>query len=157
MAVIDQNVANKASQDKCQDKNNRDNGSQNNGSQDLSIQDIAERAFNSSYAAVGNVIRSSSKAGVERAISDFQRDISSFEQSFNQSFLQTIETKAGQYEIGTSALRLLNASGVDDELDILCDRNDALIALQESGDITADELEELAALQIKLRKAGLIE
>jgi hypothetical protein len=42
------------------------------------------------------------------------------------------------------------------ELDLLCDRNDTLIALEQSGNITPDEVEELAALQIKLREAGLL-
>jgi hypothetical protein len=159
MAVIDKDAANKASQD----KNNGVNPAQpraNASSQEVtSIQDIAERAFNSSYDAVGNVIKSASQAGVERAIADYQREISSFERAFKKDFLQTLEAKAEPYQIGTSALRLLNASGPEpeDELDVLCDRNDYLIALEKSGNITPDESEELSGLQIKLREAGLIE
>jgi hypothetical protein len=46
---------------------------------------------------------------------------------------------------------------VNPELDALCDRNDDLIELQKSGKITPDEVQELAELQIKLKKAGVIE
>lgn len=115
MAVIDKDAANKASQDKSQDvksTNSRQNPSSNQ-SQDTSIQDIAERAFNTSYDAIGNVIRTASKAGVERAIADYQRDIDSFERSFKKDFLQTLEVKSEPYQIGASALRLLAASGAE--------------------------------------------
>ncbi len=159
MAVMDVDAVNKASQDN-KNNSNPSQSRDNEPSQDISIQDIAEQAFNSSYNAVGNVVRTASQAGVERAISDYKRNLDLFERSFKKDFLQTIEAKSEPYEIGASALRLLSASGVetpDTELDVLCDRNDALIALELSGNISPDEVEELAALQIKLRAAGVIE
>lgn len=168
MAVIDKEVAEKASQDKSKDSKNTANHGQNtnhDASQDVtSIQDIAERAFNSSYDAVGNVIKTASKAGVERAIADYKRELDTFERSFNRDFLQTIDAKAEPYQIGASALRLLAASGsVDNELvtlteeeKALCDRNDKLHALEASGNITPDEAAELAQIQKQLDELGLL-
>lgn len=44
----------------------------------------------------------------------------------------------------------------NDLLDSLCDRNDELVKLEELGTITADQVDELAAIQIKLKQAGVI-
>jgi predicted DNA-binding protein YlxM (UPF0122 family) len=159
MAVIDQNVAEKASQDKSKDTKNGSNSSQtraNEPSQDLSIQDIAERAFNTSYDAVGNVIRTSSKAGVERAIADFQKDIDNFERSFKKDFLQTIEAKSEPYEIGASALRLLSASGAETEIKTLTDRFDELVTLEQSSDISDEQLAELDGVEARLKELGVL-
>ncbi len=165
MAVIDQNVAEKASQDKSKDVKNGSNPSQtkaNEPSQDLSIQDIAERAFNTSYDAVGNVVRTASQAGVERAIADFQRDIDRFERSFKKDFLQTIEAKSEPYAIGASALRLLSASGVetseesDTEIKALTDRFDELVALEQSSEISDEQLIELDEVEAQLKELGVL-
>ncbi len=156
MAVIDKNIAEKASQDKSQETANRNNASNPQSSQDVtSIQDIAEKAFNTSYNAVGNVIRMSSKAGVERAIADYQRDIASFERAFEKDFLQTIEAKSEPYAIATSALHLLSASGAD-PLQKVCDRHDYLADLEEKGLISEVEKEELDLLHAQLKEAGRI-
>lgn len=163
MAVIDKEVAEKASQDKTKDTKNPVNNGQNSdrdSSQDVtSIQDIAERAFNTSYDAVGNVIRTSSKAGVERAIADFQRDIDNFERSFKKDFLQTIEAKSEPYEIGASALRLLSASGVDDqpsEVEKLTARFDELVTLEQSSEISDEQLTELDEVESRLKELGVL-
>lgn len=169
MAVINQDIAEKASQDKSKDSKNTANHGKNtnhDASQDVtSIQDIAERAFNSSYDAVGNVIKTASKAGVERAISDYKKELDNFESSFNRDFLQTIDAKAEPYQIGASALRLLAASGsVDNEPVIelteeekaLCERNDQLQEKEASGNITAEEADELAQIQKQLDGLGLL-
>lgn len=163
MAVINQEVAEKASQDKTKDAKNPVNNGQNsdrNSSQDVtSIQDIAERAFNTSYDAVGNVIRTSSKAGVERAIADFQRDIDNFERSFKKDFLQTIEAKSEPYEIGASALRLLSASGANDqpsEIEALTARFDELVTLEQSSGISDEQLSELDEVEARLKELGVL-
>jgi len=126
MAVMDKDAANKASQDKSQDKKNtsnqRKNASQEPSQDDLtSVQGIAKHSFDSSYAVVDRVIRQSSKAGVEKAIADYRSQVENFERSFKEDFLQIIsaESETQSYEIGESVMRLLTQSGADDSTDLL--------------------------------------
>jgi hypothetical protein len=164
MAVMDVDAVNKASQDKSQDKKNDSNPSKskdNESSQDISIQDIAEQAFNSSYNAVGNVVRSASQAGVERAIADYQREIDLFEKSFKQDFLQTIEAKSEPYAIGASALRLLSASGADESQELtesqtLTARFDLLLTLEQSDLISDEQRTELDEIESRLKELGVL-
>jgi tetratricopeptide (TPR) repeat protein len=95
------------------------------------------------------------------AIADFQKDIDNFERSFKKDFLQTIEAKSEPYEIGASALRLLSASGVDKsgadtEIKTLTDRFDELVTLEQSSEISDEQLTELDEVEARLKELGVL-
>jgi hypothetical protein len=92
---------------------------------------------------------------------EFQCAIAELEKGLvSPSFFENLQKSYSPVAINHVPMLLLTQSGVeapDTELDALCERNDALIALERTGNISPEEVEELSELQIKLRAEGLIE
>ena len=180
---VSQPSQDKVSQDKKNVSNQGESASQEPSQDDLtSIQGIARHSFNTSYAVVDRVIRESSKAGVEKAISDYRSQFEVFEKSFDRDFLHTIreEKEIQSYEIGASVMQLLTQSGVS----ALPQSNDEIISAEEpindtnetlsvpvvdrliermnelemaEDNLTDEERTELHEVRIKLLKLGMIE
>lgn len=91
---------------------------------------------------------------------EFQEAIAKLDKGMvSPDFFATLTTAYTPIATDHVPMHLLTAFGAEPkrELDSLCLRNDYLIGLEESGEISSEQLEELAEIQAKLKDADLLE
>lgn len=123
----------------------------------LSIADAAKKFYeirSDFYESIFETV--DQQAAIDVVGKFLKRDKQEKHQVGSAFFSDLVNTRQKPLTFGLLPSLFLPEAVNDSELDALCDRNDQLIALEESGNITPEELEELAQIQKKLDELGAL-